>query len=254
MDNVEQVKKQAIEARKIFEKFLGECPNGGRDFRAAFHLRPTSSDDTTIVSTLATAPMRGLPGVSNSKLAAKLAELCKVLDESADEAQIDVLRKIGFSERGTKSQVEEDVQAALIRDLILRPEKYGGMVFVASEFALFGYGENSDKTRFPDVLAFKDGILYDIELKKERDTKVVMQVSGYVKHFSENLAMYADCLAKFPNGSIEAIIGVKGVALVPYNEKSRGLLESASESNDVELWYFDINGDGYRFSHFINRQ
>ena len=244
MSNVEQVKQQAIEAKKVFERFLSECPNGGRDFLAAFHLRPTSSGGTTIVSTLAIAPMRGLSGVTTGKLEAKLEELRKVMDESSDKVRLELLKKIGFNERGTESQLEEDIQAALIRDIILRPDKYGGMVFVASEFALFGYG---DKDGFADVLAFRDGILYDIEIKKERLTKTVTQAAGYVGHIRENQSMYTDCLVEFPNSDIRTITGIKGVALVPYSERPRGELEAASESNDVELWHFDWDRDGYRF-------
>ena len=244
MSNVEQVKQQAIEAKKVFERFLSECPNGGRDFLAAFHLRPTSSGGTTIVSTLAIAPMRGLSGVTTGKLEAKLVEINKVMDESSDEKRLEVLKIIGFNERSTKSQREEDVQAALIRDIVLRPEMFGGMVFIASEFVLYGYGEKDGKA---DVLAFKDGILFDIEIKNERLTETVTQAAGYVEHIRKNQSMYADCLMEFPNSDIHAVNNVKGVALVPYSERSVGGLERASKSNNVELWYFDGDGDGYRF-------
>ena len=237
MDQVKQVRLQAIEAKKIFWRFLDGCNR--LDFRAAFHLRPTSSGSTTIVSTLEIAPMRGLTYVSNNKLEVRLAELCKVLDEPSNKVRRKILEEIGFKGRKTESEREENVQAALIRDLILRPAIYGGMVFVASEFELFGYDENGGKTKRSDILAFKDGILYDIEVKKERLTETVAQAIGYVRHLHKNQTLYTDCLAEFPNNDIGKIIGFKGIALVPNAEKSSGRLENASESNDIELWYFN---------------
>ena len=162
MDNIKKVKQQAIEVKKILDKYFDDFSDNEIQFRAAFHLRPTSSGDTTILSTLPIAPMRGI-SVKNDKLMARLTELRQVLNEPDDGKRLKLLKDMGFKKRRSVSQREEDAQAFLIRELILNPKEYNHMQFVASEFDLFDYGEKKDEVKRPDVIVYKDGILYDIE-------------------------------------------------------------------------------------------
>ena len=238
MVNVERVKQQAIDVKRILDDFF-ENFNGAEDeFRSSFHLRPTSSGDTTILSTLPIAPMRGI-SVKNDRLLAKLCNVQKVLEETNDNTKLEMLKAIGFLERGSVSQREEDAQAALIRDLVLNPQNYNDMLFVASEFDLFNYGEDASDTKRADVLTYKDGILYNIELKNERLTETVRQAAGYVEHMKKHLNEYSACLYEFPNCKIGTISDIKGIALVPYSERSGGNLEKASTELSIEMWYFD---------------
>ena len=239
MSNIEKVGQQASKTKGILCDFLTLLSEKEQiEFRAAFHIRPTSTGNSTIISTLPIAPMRGLK-VQNNELNTKLEELRKTLGEN-DDKKLEILEDKGFNERKSASHREEDAQAALIRDLILNPKEYNHLQFVASEFELFGYGDKADKTKRPDVLAFdrKNGVLFDIELKNERLTETVKQASGYVKHIKDHLSEYSECLYQFPNCSIESIKTVKGIALVPYSEKSGGGLEKASKELDIELWFF----------------
>ncbi|MCL2009723.1 MAG: hypothetical protein FWG71_04160 [Synergistaceae bacterium] len=248
MYQVKKVKQQAIDIKKILKTFLKDFTQEEElAFRACFHLRPTSSNDTTIVSTMAIAPMRGKPNVSPEELESKLQDIRKVMDEPSNDKKLNIMREIGFDQRKSKAIREEDAQAALIRDLVLYPEKIRNMQFIASEFDLFEFGPSKDQTKRPDVLAFKDGILYDIELKNERiapggsKESAIEQAAEYVKHIKDNLSEYKDCLAEFPNFKIEEIRNVRGIALFPYSERSSGKLEKAGEKYGVELWFFTEN-------------
>ena len=148
------------------------------------------------------------------------------------------MERIGFAQRKSKTEREEDAQAALIRDLVLCPEKFGNMQFIASEFDLFEFGPNKDQTKRTDVLAFKDGVLYVIELKNERKTSTIEQAAKYVEHMKSCLPEYEYCLAEFPNCKIGEIKDARGIALLPHSEKSSGKLEKASKDSGVELWSF----------------
>ena len=59
------------------------------------------------------------------------------------------MEEIGFDRRKNESSREENAQAALIRDLVMHPEEYGGMHFIASEFDLFGFGKNGNEIKRP---------------------------------------------------------------------------------------------------------
>jgi len=241
MKNAEKVKQEAIESGKILGNLFKKFPATEREFKSSFHLRPTSSGDTTIVSTLPFAPMRGISKVKINKLENKLNEIINILFESNDIKKHKMMEKLGFKDRGGEAQREENAQAALIRDLILRPVEYNHLQFVASEFELFEYREKTGEIYRSDVLAFKDGILYDIELKNKRETKTVKQANDYVTHIRDNLGIYSDCLYEFPNCRIDKIKDVKGVALVPYAENHPPVLENEGKKAGVELWYFNIN-------------
>lgn len=247
MENAEKIKNVAKDSREKLENFLRNKPNLEREFRASFHLRPTSSLNVTIVSTLPFAPMRGIANIKIDELENKLSKIIKILSESSDIKKLEMMKELGFKKRKIISQREEDAQAALIRDLILSPEKYDNLQFIASEFELFEY--RKEKVNRPDVFAYKDGILYDIELKNKRETFTVTQAEGYVTHIKDNLKIYNDCLNEFPNCKIGEIKDVKGIALVPYAENPPPKLENAGKNAGIELWYFNIikNYDTYNF-------
>lgn len=233
MVNIGKIKQRALDSKRKFGDFFKQEEH---NFRASFHLRPTSSG-VTIVSTLPVAPMRGI-NIQNDKLGEKLLEIRRILNETDNNKILELLRGAGFNMRTSESNREENVQAALIRDMVLHPANYEDMFFVASEFDLFGYGENGKETKRADVLAYKDSFLYNIELKNQRLTETAKQVNGYVKHIKDNLDAYSDCLAEFPNCNIQGITDVKGIALVPYSERSGGGLEETSELLGIELWFF----------------
>ena len=249
--HVKKVKQQAMDIKDICEEFFQDFKSEKEknDFRKSFHLRPTSSNGTTIVSTMAIAPMRGI-SVSPKELESKLQKIRAIVAEPCDDEKLNLMKKIGFKQRGIKksereedeieeSELEEDVQAALIRKLILSPEKLNNMQFVASEFNLY-------KKKRADVLAFKDGVLYVIEIKKERESSAVEQTDQYVKYIGERLSEYADCLAEFPNCKIGKIEDVRGIALLPYNKNSSGELEKACKEFKVELQFFERGGYEFR--------
>ena len=154
----------------------------------------------------------------------------------------------GFEKRKSISFREEDAQAALIRDIILN--QYGGFTFIASEFDLFDFGENKEIKR-PDVFVYKDGILYDIELKNERNGpkagnigySPITQAESYVAHMNDprNRDAYISCITAFPNSIIGKITDIRGVAVVPVANggKSKGTLENAAKDAGVELWTFE---------------
>jgi len=243
MDNVIRVGQQAANAKKIFDAFvnLSKLENE-KDFRASFHLRPTV-DGVTIVSTLKIAPMRGKE-VKIDKLDMNLQKIVEVLKAPNDNKMLEIMDDLGFKQRQSEGRREEDVQAALIRELVLNKKNYNDMLFVASEFVLFEYEEKANQEKRPDVLAFKDGILYDIELKNERTLEVVTQASGYVDHIKNHLSTFNDCLCNFPNCQVGDIKDVKGIIIVPYSKSPKGLLEKDSKERGLELWTFNDDGNG----------
>ncbi|MCL2664419.1 MAG: hypothetical protein FWE82_02290 [Defluviitaleaceae bacterium] len=235
MSHIEKVKQQAIEVKILYDAYLETLSDNERlEFRAAFHLRPTSCGKTTIVSTLQCAPMRGLPNCTLTKIKEKLPELQNVVLES-ESKQLTILEKAKFKFKN-KGFREENAQAAFIRNVI--QNKFDDMIFVASEFDLFEFGEKKEIKR-PDVFSYRNGVLYDIELKNERTTATVEQSARYVAHLKKNLSEYSDCLYEYPSFKITEIRDVKGIALVPDSEESIGTLELASKKLDVDLWFFN---------------
>jgi hypothetical protein len=261
MKHLEAVKQQAIASKKILDEYFSTLrPEEIRFYRNGFHLRPTSSGDTTIVSTLDYAPMRGM-SVSTGNLLSKLKEASGVIGMSTrkiKDRQI-YMDKIGFPKRTTEDfSREERMQASLIRVLMPRPEEtepvlqgevWFDMQLVASDFALFG----QEKPMFTDVLAYRAGVLYDIEVIS-RETKGIKQIAEKVSHISAHLSEYADCLYEFPNspsGTIEEIKEVCGIALVPCADLSKGELERACRESGVSLWEYDSEDD-YRIRGTIS--
>lgn len=249
MHRVEMVRNQAAEARKVFNDFLTELEQDRTEFLASFHLRPTSGERVTIVSTLPSAPMRGI-SCSLIELPMKLRELRDVLGKSSEDDQRKLLKGLGFEERKTRNFREEDAQAAFIRNAILHPN---GMIFVASEFVLFGFEDTKGETAKPDVLMYQDGVLYDIEFKNKRNApkegdirrSSISQAQYYAAHMndSERIETYANCLYDFPNAAIGTIKAVRGIAFVPKPAvKSAGILEKAAKAAGVGLWEFGSDG------------
>lgn len=252
MGNLEKVTLQAKETNDIYNTFLATLSEQSRlDFRASFHIRPTSSGKSTVVSTLALAPMRGIQNVKNKDLPHLLSKLSDILSEigSSDDSTMAKLKELGFKKRGSVSAREEDAQAAFVRNVILN--NFGGFTFVATEFDLFEFGDKK-MTKRPDVFVYRDGILYDIELKNSRNGpsrdkenigySAITQAASYIAHMKEphNYASYINCISEFPNSSIGKIKDIRGVALVPAPKgKTKGTLEKAAKERDVELWTFD---------------
>ncbi|MDR1578748.1 MAG: hypothetical protein LBS35_00190, partial [Synergistaceae bacterium] len=233
---LDQITETAIEARKIIDEFL-QGVSDEKIFRSSFHLRPVT-DKVMLVSTLPIAPMRGLK-VSLGDLKSKLPELSKILSEKDDNQKLQMLDNMGFGKRKTVSAREEDIQAFLISDMVLNPAKYDGMRFVASELDL---REEGDPEKRADVIAYKEDILYDIELKNKRLTETVTQAKTYADHLRNNLHAFSGRLSAFPNCSIGEIRDVKGIALVPWSDNSIGSLEQRGRESGIALWYFDVTG------------
>ena len=173
-----------------------------------------------------------------------------VLGKSGQDEQRKLLKVHGFEERKTINFREEDAQAAYIRNAILHPN---GMIFVASEFVLFGFEDTIGKTAKLDVLMYQDGVLYDIEFKNERNApkegdigySSISQAQYYAIHMndSKRIGTYASCLAAFPNAEIGTISVVRGIAVVPQPQgNSSRKLEKAAKAANVELWEFSTDG------------
>ena len=245
MKHIGKVKQQAFRARKIYQEFFrGFSSKEILNFCASFHLRPTSSCDISVISTLSYAPMRGIQ-VSPEELELTLPKLRKVAN--SDQNELAIFKKIGFLSRKSESSREENAQAALIRKLVLQPEEFDGMRFVASEFELFA--DELPRSR-SDILAFRDGVLYDIELKNKRLTETVKQTARYVAYFTACLSKYADCISYFPNSVIGRITDIRGITLVPHSDNSMGSLEKCCQEKGIGLWTFDKN-DQYRIRRII---
>jgi hypothetical protein len=132
----------------------------------------------------------------------------------------------------------------LIRGLIRNPQK-DGMRFIASEFVLYEFGRKR-----VDVFAYENGVLYDIELKNMRRTKVVTQTVEYIDHIRDRLSKFEECLSEFPNSTIGKITDVRGIALVPHSDKSIGKLENECKEKKIGLSTFDRD-DNYRIQTII---
>jgi hypothetical protein len=229
---MDSIKEMATASKKVLDDFFkGMCDKEIMQFRSFFHLRPTT-DSVTIVSTLPVAPMRGLP-VSLGELKNILPKL-RDIPSFKDDVQLLELGKLDFKHRDSVLIREEDIQAFLIRDMVMSPGKYNEIQFVTSELDLPQYGD----AKRADVIGYKDGTLYDIELKNERLTSTITQAKGYVDYLKGHLSEYSDRLSAFPNFKIGNISDVKGIAVVPNNERSSGRLEEDGKSQDIELWLF----------------
>jgi len=107
------------------------------------------------------------------------------------------------------------------------------------------------------VLAYKDGILFDIELKNDRiapggkKISAVTQAEKYSEFLLNNLHEYAACLAEFPNFTIGKIREVRGIALVPHSKRPSGKLEESCRKKMIALWTFDKD-DKYRIQKDVH--
>jgi hypothetical protein len=240
MNKIKNVKMQAVETKITLKSYFASLsPEEVQMFKSHFHLRPTSSSGTTIVSHWKHAPMWGIVKIPDSKLLSTLIELGGILTTQNDSEKRIKMENIGFCKQKTDNPDNEiNAQAAFIRDLYMNPNKYDGMCFIASEFVLFDYEGVAGATRFVDVLTYKDEVLYVIEVKK-RETKVVYQADGYVKDISGNLAEYALCLNDFPNSDIGNITTVQGISLVPSVNDSSGKIEKACSELGIGLWTYN---------------
>jgi hypothetical protein len=257
MNNIEKVKQQAKEVTIIYNSFLGSLSEEQQlEFRAAFHLRPTSSGTTTIVSTLPFAPMRGLPGYSPDKVKETLPLLLDILSEFDMKKQKGMLEDLNFGERNDNPR-EENAQAAFIRQVI--KDKLGDFLFVAAEFDLFGVGEDK-KTKRADVIVYRNKILYDIELKlsrnginvEDRGDSAITQALDYSAHMKDDryFKEYIKCLEEFPNkiGEINDIRGIAIVQATP-SSRARGTLKPEALSVGVDLWTFKADENkNYEFN------
>jgi len=128
------------------------------------------------------------------------------------------------------------------------------MTFVASEFVLFGFEDTEGKTAKPDVLMYKDGILYGIEFKNSRNGpsekegirySEISQAEAYVAHMKESgrFEQYVNCFRAFPNAEIGTITEIRGIDAVPAPpRRSRGSLEKDVKKAGVGLWEFGADG------------
>ena len=205
---VDKIIKHSKDAQTVYSKVSDS-------FRKNFHLRPTENN-ITIVSTLPYAPMRGLV-VAPEDLPKKLSEIKKklpsLLSQSESKCQ-EILQEIGFPERKNKSALEENIQALFIRGMINGEEEYQGIRFIASELTL------GDRKRF-DVVGYKNDTLYIFELKRSRDTKAAPQAKTYSKYVMANIDSFKKVLAFYPNFPVTCFKQVKGIAVMPYAERTR---------------------------------
>jgi hypothetical protein len=253
MKNINKVQNQAEIVNSIFNDYITKLPYEMKAlYMASFHLRPTASESTTIVSTLPIAPMRGLNDVKPDNMTKILHEITQVLYENDKDIAQKLLDGFGFKKRD-RNPLEERAQAALIRKIIM--ERFEKMTFVTSEFVLFGYGGVSEKISRADVIAYRDGILFDIELKVKRNginvnnrkDSALTQAFDYTSHMKDpnNCEGYVDCLRAFPNGSIGAVKEICGIAVVEAAKTlPKGTLRTEAESISVELWNFKETENG----------
>ena len=204
------------------------------NFDKCFHLRPTG-DGITVVSTLPFASMRGKNVEANElenflqKLNNRIKKICSVnFVESANVLQ----EEFGFTIRDTdKSDLEENIQAAFIKGMLVGQADYEGIEFVASELALM------QDYRF-DVVGIKEDTLYIFELKKDRTSKVE-QVEEYVTLVNTNEKEFQNVLSVYPKLAVSGWKKVQGVMVMAHAVNVRKTIGEKAQDIGVEVWYFE---------------
>jgi len=238
-ENTKSIVNNAIMAENTLKKLFEDWDGDEKIFRSLIHLRPTTSG-VTVVSTVPGFHMRGLNMNKADELEEILTKLKNLLCTNDKRSLLEKL-KFDQKESRSKNELEEDVQAFLIRDMIINPSKYHEIQFVASEFDLL---EMEPRRKRADVIGYKDSVLYDIELKRERLTEVVTQARKYTDFLSDNIQEYEKRLAAFPYSVIEKVNEVKGIALMP---KSTGKIWADKvngwKEKHIDLWYYEGDND-----------
>ncbi|MDR1206101.1 MAG: hypothetical protein LBL26_11600 [Peptococcaceae bacterium] len=232
------IKKNAMDAKQILDDFFREWGiNDIKRFRSMIHLRP-AADQITIVSTLPGTPMTGM-SVKLAQLRDVLPELSGAIFFKNMEDVLDKLKSLGFKKQRMGYTREEKIQSILIHDMVVRPQEYEGIHFVASELDLSGFGGKDGKQR-ADIIGFKDDVLYDIEIKSEWFMMgTVSQAKGNVDFLRAHLPEYAERLAEFPNFHMGRIRDVQGIAVVPWLASINGSLEKYGAKHEIALWFLE---------------
>jgi hypothetical protein len=236
------IKKNAMDARQVLDDFFREWGTYDiKRFRSMIHLRPTA-DQITIVSTLPGTPITGL-SVELGQLRDILPELSGVIFFKSMEDVLDKLKALGFKKQRMGYTREEKIQSILIHDLVARPQEYDGIHFVASELDLSGF-DKKDGKKYADIIGFKDGVLYNIEIKSEWFMMgTILQAKGNVNFLKAHLPEYAERLAEFPNFQIGRVRDVRGIAVMPWLVGINGSLEEYGLRQGIHLWFFEY---GYK--------
>jgi hypothetical protein len=232
------IKKNAMDAKQILDDFFREWRmNDIKRFRSMIHLRPTA-DYITVVSTLPGTPMTGM-SVKPAQLREILMELTGMILFKDMGDTLDKLKSLGFKKQRMGYTREEKIQSILIHDMVVRPQEYEGIHFVASELDLSGSGKKDGKQR-ADIIGFKDDVLYAIEIKSEWFMMgTIAQARGNVDFLRAHLPEYAERLAEFPNFHLGRIRDVRGIAVVPWLASLNGSLEKYGAAREISLWFLE---------------
>jgi hypothetical protein len=231
---IDDIIRNAKEAASVWSRFINKLdtridPNA---FRSYFHLRPTSSG-ITIVTTSPYAPMRGLR-VPAAELESVLQKIVNSYDSLASTGRETVRERfagLGFKSRSSESVREENIQARMIRGMILQRPQYENIQFVASELTI------KREHRF-DIVGIKDGVLYIFEMKNIRSTKALNQAGRYLDHISEREKDFKALLQEYPGGPF-AFSKVQGISVGPF-------AENTSLRGYSDYWLFEDGLDFYK--------
>ena len=239
-ENAELISKNARRAMEMCNRiYAGGSKAAAKDLDRTFRyfrLRPTTNG-ITVYSVLDYAPMRGV-----SKNADELEDFLitlkghipKLLSESANtEELLCTLKELGFNERikRKEDELEEDIQASFIRDMLAGNMDYAGISFLASELNL------EDDKRF-DVVGCRDNVLYIFELKKGRTKSIFEQLNRYRDQVNEYKEAFEKVLSVYPLAQLDHINEVKAVAVMKWAENSAVPWEELAEKNNAEVWFF----------------
>lgn len=178
-----------------------------------FHLRP-KSDGATLVCTIAKEKiaMRGkTSGVWSFLIGKGIDKLYEINPGKLnDEAILDKLCKMGFSERKSQKYEYEKLVQAMFINLMQKSKDalsdcgFKNVHFIASEFIYLK--SKNDKRRFVDVIAESDKGILLIEIKEGPDINPSdnpNQLKDYEKfYFDENRDITLKLLKNYPNHSL----------------------------------------------------
>lgn len=207
-----------------------------------FHLRPTSSG-VTIISTLQTAPMRGISCNKPLELKKKLDDIFRKYPKITSDDDMKAraaLKELNFKERSTgHNKLEEDVQAVFINSmgssgtLSKLLGSVGPIEFVASEL-IFEKGPYRI-----DVVGRDRKDLYFFELKKDRTLKV-KQVADYREYYSSRSDILNKLLSVYPINSVDGYGKIRIVMVMRHAENSTysPQWQKLEEQHDLDIIFF----------------
>lgn len=236
VSTVKRIGRRSAIAKEVLTQYLKNNPSAEL-FQTYFHLRPTSKG-ITIVSTLPTAPMRGISVKNADELQNTLEQLGTLLPQLVDadfEQVVEALRPFGFKKRSTKSFREEDIQATFIRRMMSHDPAYQNIQFVASELTL-------ERNKRLDVVGYRssDDTLFLFEMKKGRKTAATTQVLNYREHIEKHREHFAEVFSVYPNFPVNGFSNIQCVTVMKFDENSpTSVWENTVTAHDVAIWMYD---------------